>query len=117
MARASHDKPGTGTNADLLDGYHASAFQKVGTTRIVIDSYTEFLEDGMIICNKATAMTVTLLAATGGKRVLQIASINDGVVTITPDGADTINGEITQSLNNGDCMDIKDYASGKWVII
>ena len=115
--RASRDAAQPNSNSDLLDGYHASAFQLVGTTRVVTVSTTELTTDGLIVCNKATAMTVTLLAATGSNRVRQIASINDGAVTVDANGAETINGETTQVLGNGDCMDIRDYATGKWVII
>lgn len=111
-----------GFDADTLDGYHASDFALAGTTvpigavRVVTASTTELVTDGMIVCNKATAMGVQLLAATGSKRTLEIASINDGVVTVTPDGADTINAEVSQSVYNGSCMVIKDYAANKWII-
>jgi len=106
-----------GFNADTLDGYHASDFNLTGNVRVVTASTTELTTDGMIVCNKAVAMGVQLLAATGSKRTLQIASINDGVVTVTPDGADTINAEVSQSVYNGSCMVIKDYAVNKWIII
>ena len=87
-----------------------------GEVRIVTDTTTEIADDKLIVCNKATAMTVNLLAATGSKRTLEIGSINNGVVTVTTNGADTINGEETQSVYNGSCMVIKDYAANKWII-
>jgi hypothetical protein len=61
-------------------------------------------------------MGVQLLAATGSKRTLAIGNINDGPVTVTPDGADTINGEATQIVYKNSCMVIKDYAANKWII-
>ena len=91
--------------------------QLIGTTRVVTNTTTELTNDGLIVCNKATAMTVNLLAATGSNRELQIGSINDGVITVTPNGSDKINGEVSQSLYNGSCMVIKDYAANKWIII
>jgi hypothetical protein len=91
--------------------------QLIGTTRVVTNTTTELVDDGLIVCNKATAMTVNLLAATGSNRTLQIANINIGNVTVTPNGADTIDGEVSQVLYNGSCMDIKDYAANKWVIV
>ena len=114
---AGYDAAAPNSNSDKLDGYHASAFQLVGTTRVVTATTTELTTDGLIVCNKTTAMTVNLLAATGSERTLAIASINDGVVTVTPNGADTINAEISQSIYNGSCMVIKDYAANKWIII
>ena len=114
---ASSDQPAANLNADKLDGYHASAFQLIGSIRVVTSSTTELTTDGLIVCNKATAMVVTLLAATGSKRIRKIASINDGAVTIDANLAETINAETTQTIGNGDCIDIQDYASGKWIII
>ena len=113
-----------GFNADTLDGYHATDFTlagtavSIGTVRVVTASTTELTADafGLIVCNKAVAMGVQLLAATGSKRTLQIANINDGAVTVTPDGADTINGEVTQIVYKNSCMEIKDYAANKWII-
>ena len=90
--------------------------QLLGNVRIVTNTTTELADDGLIVCDRATAMTVNLLAATGSKRTLEIGSINNGVVTVTPNGADTINGEVTQSVYNGSCMVIKDYAANKWII-
>jgi hypothetical protein len=89
----------------------------VGNVRVVTATTTELPTDGLIVCNKAVAMGVTLLAATGSKRVREIANINDGPVTVTPNGADTINGEATQIVYKNSCMVIKDYAANKWVII
>jgi hypothetical protein len=90
--------------------------QLLGNVRVVTNTTTELDDDGLIVCNRATAMTVNLLAATGSKRTLEIASINDGVVTVTPNGADTINAEVSQSVYNGSCIVIKDYAANKWII-
>jgi hypothetical protein len=114
---AGYDAAAPNSNSDKLDGYHASAFQLVGTTRVVTDTTTELAGDGLIVCNKVSAMTVNLLAASGSNRVLEIASINDGVVTVTPNGADTIDGEVSQLIYRNSCMVIKDYAANKWIII
>ena len=90
--------------------------REIGTVRVVTNTTTELVDDELIICNKATVMTVNLLAATGSRRELKISSINDGVVTVTPNGADTINGEVSQAIYNGSCMVIEDYAVNKWLI-
>jgi hypothetical protein len=86
-------------------------------SRVVTATTTELTTDGLIVCNKAASMTVNLLAATGSNRMRQISSINDGPVTVIPNGADTIDGEVSQIIYKNSCMDIKDYAAGKWVII
>ena len=39
------------------------------------------------------------------------------LVTVDANGSETINGEITQELNNGEAITIKDYETGKWVIL
>jgi len=87
------------------------------SSRVVTATTTELTTDAMIVCNKTTAMTVNLLAATGSNRIRQIANINLGTITVTPDGADTISGETSQLIYNGACMDIKDYAANKWIIL
>ena len=96
-------------------GVHSSAL--FPTSRVTTITTTELSTDTLIVCNSATAITVNLLAASGSNRMRQIANINNGVVTVEGDGGDTINGELNQLLYNGDCMDIKDYAANKWVII
>lgn len=85
--------------------------------RIVIDDTTETTTDYTIICNKATAMAVTLLPATGSSRVIEVANINTGDVTITPSGVETIDGETTQVASQWDTITIKDYAQYNWKII
>lgn len=91
--------------------------QRKETIRIVTDSTTETTADGLIVCNKATAMTVTLLAATGSGRERTIKSIGLGVVTVDGAGAETIDGQTTQTLNQHDSMTIVDYTTGAWVIV
>lgn len=87
------------------------------SSRITTITTTELTTDNLIVGNSATAITVNLLAATGSDRIRQVSSINNGIVTVTPNGADTINGEVTQVVYNGSCMVIKDYAANKWIII
>jgi hypothetical protein len=93
-------------------------------SRIVIDNTTELTTDYTIVCNKTTAMTVDLLPATGSNRVVEIANIGIGEVTVQiyiavgdPSPDDRIDNETTQILSQWDCMVIKDYAVGYWKII
>jgi hypothetical protein len=108
-----------GSPATFPPSSHTHLFSEIGnaSSRVVTDTTTELTTDNLIVCNKAAAMTVNLLAATGSNRIRQIASINDGPVTVTPNGADTIDGEASQIVYKNSCMDIKDYVANKWVII
>jgi hypothetical protein len=79
--------------------------------------YVATAADTVIVCNKATAMTVTLPAATGLGKLYHIKSINTGVVTVDGNGADTIDGQTTQALNQWDALQIVDYAPNAWAIL
>jgi hypothetical protein len=81
------------------------------------DSYTATITDDVIICNKGTAMTITLPAATGTEQVFHIKSIGAGLVTIDANASETIDGETTQVINQYDSISIIDRASGLWSII
>jgi hypothetical protein len=85
--------------------------------RVVTDTTAELATDFDIVCDKGTAMTVNLLAATGSGRVRAITNINTGIVTVDPNGAEKINGEGTQLVNQWESMVIHDYAAGVWLII
>ena len=80
-------------------------------------NYVATDNDSVIVCNKATAMTVTLSAATGRGKWYAIASIGAGIVTVDGAGSDTISGTANIALNQYDTAQIVDYASGKWIVI
>ncbi len=80
-------------------------------------TYTVLATDDTIVCNRASAMTVTLPAATGSGKKYTIKNINTGVVTIDGNAAETIDGDATQDLNQWDCAQIIDYAAGTWAIV
>lgn len=98
---------------------HTHLFSEVGnpSSRVITDSTTELTTDNLIVCNCAVAKTITMLAATGSQRIRQIASINAGVITVEGNLADTIDGDLNQAVNEGDCLWIIDYATGKWKIM
>jgi hypothetical protein len=79
--------------------------------------YTATANDKTIVCNKATAMTITLPAATGSGRKFEIANIGAGVVTVDGNASETINGETTQALDQWSAIQVKDYVAGGWVIV
>ena len=80
-------------------------------------TYTATFNDELIVCNKTTAMTINLPAATGTGKKLSIGNVNTGIVTVDANLAELINGETTQLVDQWACMDIVDYALGKWIII
>lgn len=70
--------------------------------RTETDTYTVAYDDGVILCNKATAMTVDLPDATTARmsgRIFIIKNINVGIVTIDGSGSQTIDGETTVTLD------------------
>jgi hypothetical protein len=85
--------------------------------RVVTDTTTELDMDDTIICNKASAMTVNLLIALGTGRVVTISNINTGIVTVDGNTTDTIDGELTQAIDQWETLVIQDYAVGKFKII
>ena len=85
--------------------------------RVEVLSYIATLADEVIVANKATAMSVTLPAATGSGKPFTIASINIGPVTLACNGAETVNGDATQTLYQWESMQVVDYAAGVWVVV
>jgi hypothetical protein len=91
---------------------------------VIYNDYIVGEFDRLIVCDSAVPITVDIPEALGGGRVLEIANINTGLVTVSAYGADVINGESTQSVYQDCCMDIKDAIinmsgsmEGYWVII
>lgn len=87
------------------------------TPRVVTDTTTETATDGSIICNKGSAMTVNLLAATGSGRIRIVKNIGAGAVTVDANASETIDGDATQELTTYESIILHDYASGAWAII
>lgn len=69
------------------------------------------------ILNKATAITLNLPAATGSAKLYYLKNIGVGAATIDPDGAETIDGSASLTLNQWDAAIIVDYASGQWLTL
>lgn len=89
----------------------------VETIRVVTANAVLSETDQVLVCDKATAMSVTLPDATASGKMFRVKSINTGVVTLTADTGDTIDGETTQPINRWDSISVVDYTSGKWVIV
>ena len=102
--------------AATITAYTARTFKFLNPA-IKTTTYTAGEDDDLIVCNSAGDFTVTLMAATGSGRVLNIKNINSGEVTVEGDSSDTIDGELNQTITQYDNMQICDYAVGLWVII
>lgn len=85
--------------------------------RIVTDTVTAQVSDSMIVCNKGSAMTVNLLAATGSGRALVVKNIGAGAATVDGASAETIDGATTLELATDDSVTIIDYDTGAWAIV
>ena len=88
----------------------------VETIRIATNNTTLTTSDQVLVCDKVTALTVLLPAATGTGKMFRVKNINTGVVTLDGSGAETIDGETTQAINRWDSISVVDYVSGKWAI-
>jgi hypothetical protein len=84
--------------------------------KTVTDTYNILATDCLIICNKGTAMTVTLPATNLGQ-VFIIKNIGAGTVTLDGYGADTIDGDGNESLAQWDSLMLGCYEANKWVIL
>jgi hypothetical protein len=69
------------------------------------------------VCDKATAITITLPAATGSGKKYIVANINTGIATLDGNSTDLINGDQTQSIDQWASLTVVDYVANKWVII
>lgn len=80
-------------------------------------AYTLTVSDTILYCNSATAYTQSLPAASGSSKVYYIKNINAGVITLDGNSSDTIDGELTQTISQNECITVHDYAANKWAIL
>ena len=73
--------------------------------------------DEVIVCNKTTAILITLPAATGSGKRVTIKNIGVGLATVDANSSETIDGETTQTLSQDDSIQVVDYAANKWAIL
>jgi hypothetical protein len=102
--------------ADGVGAYvqHCGGFISKVTT--VTDTYTVLASDDTVICNKATAFTVTLPTATVGQR-FNIKNIGAGTVTVDGASTDTIDGVLTFALAQWEGMQIQCRLANTWIIL
>jgi hypothetical protein len=84
----------------------------------VSGTYNILATDDVIVVNSVSANAQNLPAATGSKKAYTIKMINTGAVSITANGADTIDGSATAILTiQYTSVELIDYATGKWAIL
>jgi hypothetical protein len=101
-------------NAEVTNLVLAGTITQVLT--VYLDTATVGSTTSIAVCNKITAFTLTLPAATGSARTIQIKNIGAGVVAVEGNLAETIDDELNQHINQYEGISIVDYAAGKWAI-
>jgi len=85
---------------------------------VVTDDHVVQDYEEVIVCNKATAMTITLPEATASGSIFYVKNINTGTVTVACYGLyDTIDGASTQDIYQWESVTLCDYAIGGWVVL
>ena len=88
----------------------------IGRVTTVTNTYTILQTDRLIICNKASAFTLTLPVTMIGRKY-SIKNIGAGTVTIDGAGSDTIDGAFTKTVVTDACINIVCYLANKWVVV
>lgn len=84
---------------------------------IVTTTYTILSTDEVIVCNSTTPFTVTLPTATGSGQTYAVKNINTGIITLEGNSFDRIDGELNQTINQWEDIQLTDYAANAWIII
>jgi hypothetical protein len=110
--------PTTPTPYEGMRWYDTDAIGNASMSFVVVtDTYPVADEVELVVCNKATAFTVTLPVASASGRKITIKSIGVGAVTVDGNSADTIDGIANQVLSQWDALTVVDYVANAWVII
>lgn len=118
--------PTTDSDIDLGDSTHffKEAFMgklttnggRIGKITTANDTYTVLVSDDTVICDKSSSFTISLPVAVTGQK-FTIKNVGAGVVTVDADSSDTIDGSLTQSVNQWESMQIQCYAANKWAVL
>jgi hypothetical protein len=86
------------------------------TVTTVTDTYAVLVTDQNIVCNKATAFTVTLPTAVVGES-FTFKNIGAGTVTLDGAGSDIIDGETTVFLIQYEGIKLICTAANVWSVV
>lgn len=84
--------------------------------RTVIEADNMLMSDEVIVLNSAISFDFYLLAASGSGRERYIKNIGTAAITINA-GFGVIDDVNTITLNQWECLFIKDYADNTWIIL
>ena len=91
--------------------------RRIKTNDTNTSPYAVAAEDELIIVDSLTALIVSLPASAMGGRRLWIKNYNVGVVSVTPDGTNAIDGvEAAVTLVQYDSIELIDTALG-WMVV
>lgn len=97
----------------VLSGFGAAS----SGVRVVSSDTTIGSGDKLLVVNKASAVTVTLCAATGLGTSYTIKNIGIGACTIDAATTELIDGSLTMVLYQYESATLADYLTGNWVAI
>jgi hypothetical protein len=109
-------RTGIDIGADGVGSYYQTYGGHISKVTTVTDTYTVLASDETVVCNKATAFTVTLPTATVGQRY-QIKNIGVGTVTVDGASTDTIDGVETQVIAQWEAIQIQCRLANTWIIL
>lgn len=106
------------TLGDLANNQTWTGVNTFGGVRVAIvaksANYTATVNDFAIVFTAAATLSLPSVTPDLLGQTYHVYNEGAGVVTIDPYGAETLKGELTQTLNPGDDLIIRAYASGKW---
>lgn len=100
----------------IVKGKLVTEAEIIGKVTPVTGTYTILVTDETISCNSGTPFTVTLPLATVGQ-FFRIKNIGTAKVTVDANGTDLIDGSLTVSLRQWDCLDLQCYVANNWAIV
>jgi len=107
--------PAQSVTVDLNGTMHTSK-GRIVNVRTITDTGNILVTDDQIVCNKATAIIVTLPVGVVGQ-TFDIYGLGAGDVTLACQGGDNINGQATQTIHQRDCITARFIDSNTWIIV
>lgn len=84
---------------------------------VSISGNTSLSFDLFYTSNNSSPSTQTLPSATGSNGIVTVENTGTGSLTVAAQSTQTINGASSQILGQYASITVRDYASGKWIIM
>jgi len=98
----------------LLD--EGISFGNVDEFKVVTTTYQLLVTDETVIGNSSTPFTITLPSPVLGQ-IFKVKNIGTGAITLDGFGTNTIDGELTQTIAQWECIEVVGVTSTGWGII